>query len=328
MGGHLEMMKFVFPLLSVLILLAEDCAGLTSSEVSQVIRKTRSAVGSAKPAMVRLTFHDCVGGCDGCLNVNDPDNAGLEDLVTALEAVYQSEGLNDTISRADMWALLGIWAVQQTIDKSNDECLDCDTVPDLAVEFQWGRQDCDSAPHSDSHLNYPSGLLNYDDLMDFLDKEFGYTEREVTALMGAHTLGAADIFNSGFNGVWVSDEAQLFNNKYYSHMTDSTVNWRLAQRNCISLNVETELCEDGQTTGWQWFAAGVGFNFNADMALVKYFDTDSEGMPSCDFAGCPDSPSASIAAEFAASNDLFIQEFSAIYAKLLSTGYDSLQSVQ
>ena len=90
------MMKFVFPLLSVLILLARgtfpflyvfpsflyftsaDCAGLTSSEVSQVLRKTRRVVGSAKPAMVRLTFHDCVGGCDGCLNLEDPDNAGLE----------------------------------------------------------------------------------------------------------------------------------------------------------------------------------------------------------------------------------------------------------
>lgn len=156
--------------------------------------------------------------------------------------------------------------------------------------------------------------------MDFFQQEFGYTEREVTALMGAHTLGAADIFNSGFNGVWVSDEAQFFNNKYYSHMTDNTINWRLAQRNCISLNVETELCEDGQTTGWQWFAAGIGFNLNADMALVKYFDTDTEGMP--------DSPSASIAAEFAASNDLFIQEFSAIYAKLLSTGYDNLLSLE
>ena len=35
--------------------------------------------------------------------------------------------------------------------------------------------------------------------MSFFASEFGYTEREVTALMGAHTLGAADIFNSGFN---------------------------------------------------------------------------------------------------------------------------------
>ena len=70
-------------------------------------------------------------------------------------------------------------------------------------------QDCDTAPTSDAFLHYPSGLLNYDDLMDFFDQEFGYTEREVTALMGAHTLGAADIENSGFNGVWVSNEAVI-----------------------------------------------------------------------------------------------------------------------
>ena len=61
--------------------------------------------------------------------------------MTELEAVYQSEGLNDTLSRADMWALLGIWAVQQTIDKSNEECEDCDTVPDLSTEFQCSGAD-------------------------------------------------------------------------------------------------------------------------------------------------------------------------------------------
>ena len=26
---------------------------------------------------LRLAFHDCVGGCDGCINVNNHDNAGL-----------------------------------------------------------------------------------------------------------------------------------------------------------------------------------------------------------------------------------------------------------
>lgn len=89
-------------------------------------------------------------------------------------------------------------------------------------------QDCDTAPYSESLLNYPSGLLNYDDLMDFFQQEFGYTEREVTALMGAHTLGAADIFNSGFNGVWVNNEAvrkyNIFNsecipsNSFFNHL--------------------------------------------------------------------------------------------------------------
>ena len=89
--------------------------------------------------MLRLTFHDCVGGCDGCLNVDDPDNAGLGALVTDLEQVYQEEGLVDIISRADLWALLGIWAVEQTIARNNEECEDCSQVPDLQVEFQWGR---------------------------------------------------------------------------------------------------------------------------------------------------------------------------------------------
>ena len=89
--------------------------------------------------MLRLTFHDCVGGCDGCINVNDPDNAGLGTLVADLEQVYQEEGLVDIISRADLWALLGIWAVEQTIAKNNEECEDCGTVPALQVEFKWGR---------------------------------------------------------------------------------------------------------------------------------------------------------------------------------------------
>ena len=34
-------------------------------------------------------FHDCVGpdGCDGCLNVNDTDNAGLTDIVEDLTSL-------------------------------------------------------------------------------------------------------------------------------------------------------------------------------------------------------------------------------------------------
>ena len=35
--------------------------GLTQDEVDLVIRKSKKALGKAKPAMVRLTFHDCVG---------------------------------------------------------------------------------------------------------------------------------------------------------------------------------------------------------------------------------------------------------------------------
>ena len=36
--------------------------------------------------------------------------------------------------RADMWAILGIWAVQQTIDNNN-----VSAVPDLQVDYTYGR---------------------------------------------------------------------------------------------------------------------------------------------------------------------------------------------
>ena len=47
----------------------------------------------------RLSFHDCVGGCNGCLNVNNPDNKGLEDLVKLLDRVFKKNDYHRIISR-------------------------------------------------------------------------------------------------------------------------------------------------------------------------------------------------------------------------------------
>merc|ERR1712038_484289 len=116
-----------------------------------------------------------------------------------------------------------------------------------------------------------------------------------TALMGAHTLGRADIFNSGYSGPWVSGQ--------------------------------TSLCGEGQTTNWQYSIGGVGFNLPADMALYQNFTVDSEGKPSCDYEDCDLSNTASYVEDFASSNDYFIQEFSNVYAKVLSHGYDNLEVV-
>ena len=112
------------------------CSGLTTSEVKKVIRKSRPTVQSALATMVRLSFHDCVGGCDGCLNIENEDNNGLADLVVALDIVYLENGFNETLSRADHWAIMGIWAVQNTIDNANNAGY---SVPDLAVEYTYGR---------------------------------------------------------------------------------------------------------------------------------------------------------------------------------------------
>jgi len=255
---------------------------LTSAQVDTVIRQSRSVVRGNFPTMLRLTFHDCVGGCDGCVNVGDSDNNGLAALVADLETVYQDNGFAEVLSRADMWAILGIWAVQQTIDNNN-----VSTVPDLQVDYTYGRVDCGSAPYTSSSDNFPSAKLNYQGIMEYFATEFGFTPLEVTALMGAHTIGNAEIFNSGFHGPWVSGEATMFNNQYYANLRDPSLNWRLNQRACADLNgVDSSQCGAGQTTEWQYTSGGSGFNLPADMALFQNFTVDADGKPSCDYADC------------------------------------------
>ena len=41
-------------------------------------------------------------------------------------------------------------------------------------------------------------IYSYLGLMDFFATEFGFSETEVVALMGVHTLGSAKSTNSGF----------------------------------------------------------------------------------------------------------------------------------
>ena len=51
-----------------------------------------------------------------------------------LEFVRLIEAFIHLSPRADMWAILGIWAVQQTIDNNN-----VSAVPDLQVDYTYGR---------------------------------------------------------------------------------------------------------------------------------------------------------------------------------------------
>lgn len=42
------------------------------------------------PKFLRLGFHDCVGGCDGCVDMNNPDNAGLLEAIEHLATLYNT----------------------------------------------------------------------------------------------------------------------------------------------------------------------------------------------------------------------------------------------
>jgi hypothetical protein len=53
------------------------------NEINQTIFKNVSIA----PKYVRLGFHDCVGGCDGCVDMSDDNNRGLDIPIRELEPI-------------------------------------------------------------------------------------------------------------------------------------------------------------------------------------------------------------------------------------------------
>merc|ERR1712112_586579 len=89
----LQIMQILLPIFAIFAI--QGCSGLTTAQLNKVIRKSRSTVTSALATMVRLSFHDCVGGCDGCVNIENDTNNGLADLIAALDLVYTDNKFGD-----------------------------------------------------------------------------------------------------------------------------------------------------------------------------------------------------------------------------------------
>ena len=49
---------------------------------------------------------------------------------------------------------------------------------------------------------------------------------QVTALMGAHSLGRARTENSGYNGAWTPGRENTFNNEFYQLLVDANMSFR------------------------------------------------------------------------------------------------------
>jgi len=148
--------------------------------------------------LMRLVFHDCIlhtdgtGGCDGCINwkgmnhagpsannkddyyawpvVNETDNNGMDQIVEKLELIYttldwpfQNASMEVSLyqsgkSRADLWQLAGLVALERTVERSNRACdLDyharqqvtllesrekCEIKLRKPLKFKTGRSDC------------------------------------------------------------------------------------------------------------------------------------------------------------------------------------------
>jgi len=180
---------------------------------------------------VRLAFHACIGGCDGCINYDHPGNKGLMAFVEEYVKVYEDNGVKNVMSFMDFIVYSTYAAVDHAIEINNRDCREEGCVmPPMMHTFKYGRTDCDhpDAPNTNDEgkFNIPSSRMNADENMAYFADEFDmHEEWEVVALMGAHTLGGGMPQHSGHIGVFVEGESTWFNNKYFKIMLDQEVDW-------------------------------------------------------------------------------------------------------
>jgi len=275
--------------------------------------------GRAIATCLRLAFHDCVGGCDGCINVNNHDNAGLVGYAGNLATIYDGMNLKTLLTRADFVAYAGIYSVKKSIEVANANCPESDPnckVPEINLTLQTGRVDCDTAPYTDVDVGLPSSDLTYEELTAYFADNFGLNAEESVALMGAHTIGEADPDQSGFNGAWVvSDEEGTskteWNNEYYIGLLNGN-------------GVQSDVSGNGN---WQWISenteTGIGaysLMLNADMCLLKDLKLDSNGKSSCDRDSCGDSEGKQYVKKFADSQNKWMEKFAVAFTKVQATG--------
>jgi len=171
--------------------------------------------------VLRMAGHDFMdfsskgGGSDGCVNFEDPDNAGLKPCLVHgengqnLNMAYAAHAAS--VSLADFLAIAGEAVMAQ---ERRTKIMNGQDLGDLFMkQFQWGRKTNHNCANN-IHLPIPSEscLANKKTFID----QLGLTWRETAALMGVHTLGRTRLENSGFNGWWSDhNSASHFDNNYY-----------------------------------------------------------------------------------------------------------------
>lgn len=310
------------------------------SDVEDII-----AADEAKAAkFLRLSFHDCVGGCDGCVDLTNPKNFGLlEPIVDLRPLVNAHTGNGSPLTRPDIWAVAALTAadVMQPITERIDFRLHhigrvpCELVFNDCVNFEGVPVNCRDT--RGPHREIPGADITTHDLFTFFNDEFGFTNRQTVAIMGAHTIGQLNRDNSGFDGPngWLLNN-DIFDNEYYlelvggSSVDDPTsihINGAPPWRRDFEDN--NDLDEFGNNFVWTGFPEGRKIiMLNADIAIVRELtdqNMNANGVVDCEFINegrCPVAQrSFQFAVEYTFDNLLWLRDFREVMNIMLTSRY-------
>ena len=301
----------------------------------------------AKPAFiggfVRLAFHDCIGKgrCDGCINLQNIKNKGLEAYTPALENLYQR--YKRKITRADLYAFAGVVTANYASSNTSD-------VFDHR-KFRVGRRDCSrNGIETDLKESFPDpNMQNVNEVWAFFKQAFDLSLKETVALMGAHTLGKMRTKNSGFEGPWIADVVQegganILDSNYYLEIV--AVPWFMKKMKQCPRKHQWQ--RNGPSMGFGNSERGINpqpdnvlINSDAALAVNLHLDVNGafkpgtecvmcsiqdNGSPPGETLPCCDEASAGrqICIDYARNNTLWMEDFEKVFYKMIDNPDDSL----
>ena len=336
---------------SVVNLIRQNITNLLQSSAANTTK------GPLGPKFVRLAFHDCVGGCDGCVDLTNGDNGGLDIPINALAPIVSKYEGQGGVSRADIWAISALVACQMAAKRSNFLFpvnyvgrKNCETTQQTCYDKNQQVVACSATRGPNRDL--PSADLTTSGVLQYFETVFSLTADETVAVMGAHTLGTASRSNSGFNGTagWVNNVNAL-DNAYYAGLVGGNSSTDSFEKLFQGPRWDQQFVNNTNLVNipnrFQWIHPNVNQSvptimLNADIGMVRdltNFLNATTGEVKCKFAcpgsttcpqnGPPACPFASqtfnTSVEYKFNNTLWLNEFRDAYNKMLINGYSTTQ---
>eukprot|EP01084_Bolivina_argentea_P283588 485736_1 len=220
--------------------------------------------------LVRWGFHTCVTGCDGCINLENPANAGLTPTYNATIGLYNDPSPPSGIqwkkkinNYADFWSITATVGNMIAIPNGS-------YVPQF--QFWTGRKACSTSPNQTLLAPFPDATKGLSAQSEMFGEIFNLTQPQYIALIGGHTLGFAHSTASGFDTLPWTSTPTILNNEFY--MLIKNIVWKqlAAQENGL----------------YEWEASGF-FMFNSDVCIYKNLlqMNSTDGQSTCDYSSCP-----------------------------------------
>jgi catalase (peroxidase I) len=244
------------------------------------IRKQIAAVIDADPnrgpTLIRLAWHasgtyskvDKTGGSDGGNIRHQPEaghgaNAGLHLARGWLEPIKKS---NPGITYADLFTLAGVVAIEE--------------MGGPKIKWRPGRSDNPDGKSSSQNTRLPDADKgkNVDTIKHIREifNRMGFSDQEIVALLGAHSLGRCYTDRSGYSGPWTKAPT-AFSNEYYRELLENT--WTVKKwkgplqyedkaKELMMLPADMALLSDGEFKKWVEIYAKDEARFSKDFAAA------------------------------------------------------------